>query len=119
MLAVAIPAGLLIGLSLGALGGGSILTVPALGGRGHAEHLQAVVDHADREAAEHDVQHPAAPAEQATAADDRGRDGVQEIPDRHRRDVAEHRGRPEPRTLGLARAVLAALLAGRAGEPAA
>jgi uncharacterized membrane protein YfcA len=31
MLAIAIPAGLLIGLSLGALGGGgSILTVPAL-----------------------------------------------------------------------------------------
>ena len=30
MLPIAIPAGLLIGLSLGALGGGSILTVPVL-----------------------------------------------------------------------------------------
>src|SRR6185437_3879080 len=50
-----------------------------LGGCGQAEQLQAVGDDPDDQAAEHRINHLAAPAEQARPADDCGGDGVQHV----------------------------------------
>src|SRR6266568_1966431 len=47
---------------------------------GHSgEQQKAVVDHADYQTTEHGAEHPSPAAEQAGAADDRRRDGVEHI----------------------------------------